>query len=189
MASRIFAALLALVLFGCTDPETEPTRYLVTPDMTPQSAASLSLGHIDTGFLYFGITTAVIAAIDGESLMGEAQNPVLLRPGRHAVLIRLFRDPVAAYGCVRLGFEKGKSYIARFTKPEMEKTTIWVEDKVTGATVSEKYETQNYKEPLMSGALVQVLLAHPAVTCLPEMPETKRPAPATASGDHASTSE
>src|SRR5690348_6421377 len=110
MASRIFAALLALALFGCANPETEPTRYLVTPDMTPQSAASLSLGHIDTGFLYFGITTAVISAIDGESLSGVSQSSVLLRPGRHSVLVRLFRDPVAAYGCLRLEFEKGKSY-------------------------------------------------------------------------------
>jgi hypothetical protein len=185
MGSRIFVALAALILFGCTNPELEASLYKVTPDMTPASTASLALGHIDTGFLYFGNTSARIETIDGAPLIGDYQYPLPVRPGMRAILVRVFRDPVASYACIRFKFEAGHAYVVRFTKPYMEKTSVWLEEQTSNKPVTEKYAAQNFREPINEGVLIQMIAAHPPVTCPPAVQQTQGPTLPAASPDHA----
>jgi len=163
---RILSAILPLVLLGCANADkNNPDRYRVTADMTAASAASLLIGHIDTGFLYFGNTSIQIISVDGKRLLGPYDLPLLLTPDTHTIFFRAFRDPVAAYACMHVAFEKGTTYIVRTAKPEMDKTEMWIEDDATGQIVGQKYEATMYREPQNVGVLVQAILAHPPVVC------------------------
>ena len=122
--------------------------------------------HMDTGFLGFGATRIGIDLIDGKMFANRGWPPALLiTPGRHAILFRVFSDPIAAYACVDFTFKAGGSYLVRFTKPGEDKPMVWLEDEATGQDVGPKFEAQKFKEPIMSGALVQLILAHSTPEC------------------------
>lgn len=162
--ARSVAAILPLFLFACA--ENDPTTYKPPADLAPASAAVLVVGHIDTGFLYFGNTDIRFVNIDGQRPIGEQTQHLLLAPGPHTVMIKAFRDPVAAFACINFNFEAGRTYVAQTTKPEMEATTMWLEDQATGEEVSKKVAAQMGKDPLMWGPGLKALFLNPVTgTC------------------------
>jgi len=172
----ILSAIFPIVLFACTNPSPNPNpnpnpnnndanRYEITPDMTPTSSASLLLGHVETGFLGLGKTYIGILRVDGKYLKEDYRPPLLLTPGTHTILFRVFDDPVAAYVCTIFKYEKGKTYIVRFTQPHFEGTPLWLEDNTTGQVVSQKFEGKMFSESLFSGPLVTMMLAHQIPDC------------------------
>jgi hypothetical protein len=168
--ARIFSAIVPLFLVACASGETEappPASAAATaPDIPSSSTATLVVGHIDTGFLFFGETRITILAVDGGPPVGDHDGRVILAPGAHTIFVRAFRDPVAAYGCVIHTFEAGKIYVVQTTKPYMEKTTMWLEDQATGAVAGQKADAKMVKDPLMWGpALKALFLDAPPTGC------------------------
>lgn len=155
--ARILALALPLFLTAC--PSNKVPTYTPPPDLTPASAATVVAGHIDTGFLYFGITEIRFVSVDG--LEVRLLDQLSLTPGTHTIVIRAFRDPVAAFACINFNFEAGKTYVAQTTKPEMEATTMWLEDKATGEVVSKKVAAQMGRDPLMWGPALKALFLSP----------------------------
>jgi hypothetical protein len=164
---------VAGLLLGCTDPNTPRIEtYAPSADLTPATAATIVMGHIDTGFLFFGNTSIGIALVD-EKLPGPSATtsplidspPLLLAPGEHALLFRAFRDPVADYACMHVPLVAGHTYVVNTTRPEMENTLMWLEDKATAELLGQKFSAIAYREPQTAGALVRLILQHPDTTC------------------------
>src|SRR5208282_5181815 len=105
------------------------------------------------GFLFFGNTSISTISVDHGRFVSRLSTtephvpPLLLPPGPHAILFRAFRDPVAVYACMLVTLEKGHTYIVRTTKPEMENTTMWMEDAATGQVLGQKYPAEASREP------------------------------------------
>jgi len=160
-----FGLVLSLLLAACAAPTAEqavPQGASTAPP--PDDAANLSITHIDTGFLFFGITQVTLLWIDGQK--PPPQPPMLIAPGHHAIMVRSFRDPVASYACIEADFEKGHAYSLHTTAPDMDTTTIWLEDATTDRVVGEKIKASNYKDPLMWGpALKALFLQEPDLRC------------------------
>ncbi len=151
--------VLSMLLVACTAPAGEqaaPHDASAVPPPPPADAASLSITHIDTGFLFFGITQVAIVSIDGQQ--PPTQPPMQITPGHHAMMVRAFRDPVASYACVQMDFEKAHAYSLHTTPPDMDTTTIWVEDTATGQVVGEKIKAINSKDPILWGPGLKLLL-------------------------------
>lgn len=157
--ARILVAALPVFLVACAD--NAPDIYKVPANLTPASAATLIVGHIDTGFLYFGNTDIRFVNVDGQRPTGEHTQHLLLAPGAHTVIIRAFRDPIAAIACINFNFEAGRTYVAQTTKPESDATTMWLEDKATGEAVSKKVGAQTGHDPLMWGPGLKALFLSP----------------------------
>jgi hypothetical protein len=163
--ARILSAIFPLVLFACANnTNNDSNLYRPEPGLTPASAASLVGSQLDTGFLFFGITHITIDSVDRQIPTGGRDRPLLLTPGPHAILIRAFQDPVAAYACVSATFEAGKTYVARATAPNMDKTTMWLEDSATGEIVSQKVDGKMMRDPLMWGPGLKALFVGPVPT-------------------------
>jgi hypothetical protein len=162
--TRIFIALLPLLLVACAPNRPAGDTYQPAATLTPASAATLVVGHLDTGFLYFGNTQIMLLAVDGKKLAGGQLVHVTLSPGEHEVVVRAFRDPVAAYACIPFTFEAGKTYVAETTKPYMETTTMWLSDKATGAAVSQKVKAEMIRDPVMWGPGLKALFVKAAPT-------------------------
>lgn len=174
--ARIFSVIVPLVLVACasngadTDkapPATPPVATATTaPDAPSGTTATLVVGHIDTGFLFFGGTRIAIVSVDGRRTVSDQNGRVTLAPGAHTIFVRAFRDPVAAYGCVTYTFEAGKTYVVQTTKPYMEKTTMWLDDQATGAIASQKVDARMVRDPAMWGpALKALFLDSPPTGC------------------------
>lgn len=127
------------------------------------------MGHLDTGFLFFGNTSIRVLAIDGQQISVPAPAldvpPMHLPPGPHKIFVRAFRDPIAAYACLSATLEAGKIYVVQTNRPEIDSTEIWLEDKATGAILSQKQKAAAMREPVLVGPLVQAMLAHPLPAC------------------------
>jgi hypothetical protein len=171
--TRISALGLLLLLPACTVPGNDGAdRYQVSQGTPPEESATLTIAHIETGFLMFGMTTSRVMLVDGQKLPDRYYPPpafeppaLVLGPGPHSILVRSFRDPVAAYACIKVNLDKAHAYTLHTTAPDTDGTTIWVEDTASGTVVGEKVQASAFREPMMSGALVQMVLAHPAVEC------------------------
>jgi hypothetical protein len=146
-------------LLACANNDI--AAYKAPLDITSTTAATLTVGHIETGFLYFGITDIRLVSVDGQTPMREQTQNLLLAPGAHTIIIRAFRDPIAAFACINFTFEAGKAYVAQTTKPEMESTTMWLEDKSSGEVVSKKVPAQMGRDPLMWGPALKALFLNP----------------------------
>jgi hypothetical protein len=160
-----FGLVLSLLLAACAAPtaeQAEPHGSSTVPP--PEGAASLTITPIDTGFLFFGRTDVTLLWIDGQK--PPPQPPTQITPGHHAIMVRSFRDPVASYACIQADFEKAHAYSLHTTAPNMDSTTIWLEDTTTGQVVGEKIKAGNYKDPLIWGpALKALFLREPDLQC------------------------
>jgi hypothetical protein len=161
-------------LLGCSDQNGPPVgTYAPSADLTPATAAAIVMGHIDTGFLFFGNTSIRIELVDGKlPAPGVATvqpfadpRPLLLAPGDHALLFRAFRDPVADYACMHVTLAGGHTYVVNTTRPEMDNTLMWLEDKASGEVLGQKFAAIAYREPQTAAILVQMILQHPDATC------------------------
>jgi hypothetical protein len=171
---------LLFLVAGCATPDANKPTYYQSPP--PEDAAILTINHVSTGFLNFGNTHTIITLVDGHPPQyhfgfGQEDGPPLpVAPGQHALLVRSFNDPVAAYGCLHVDLEKGHGYVVHTTPPDMDMTTMWIEDQATGQVVGEKVKASTFKEPISAGVLIQALTAHPAVTCGEgSLPEPRSP--------------
>lgn len=162
--ARLFAVTLLQVLAACAAGPDDDT-YAPAPDLVPSSAALLVVGHLDTGFLFFGHTSIAVIMVDGKRTGPEQLTRLLLAPGAHTVFVRAFRDPVAAYACIPATFEAGKTYVAQTTKPYLEGTTIWIEDQATGKAVSDKISAKIIRDPIMWGPALKALFVDAPPGC------------------------
>jgi hypothetical protein len=161
---RLLALLIPLALVACANDDAD--LYKPPQGLTPSNSAALRVGQVDTGFLFFGNTLIRVDSIDGRRRVGYPDQPTLLVPGVHDIKITARRDPVSAFACVHADFEAGKTYILQATKPEMDKTTIWLEDAANGEAVSKKISAQMIRDPGMLGPGLRKLLVHPvSITC------------------------
>jgi hypothetical protein len=128
--------------------DTERAKVPPEPDA---STATLVVGRLDTGFLFFGNTRIRVASVDGQRSYGDYDRPLSLAPGAHTLLITAYRDPVSAYACVNATLEAGKTYVVRSTVPYMETTTMWLEDNATGEIAGQKADAKMIRSPLMYG--------------------------------------
>lgn len=171
--NALICVSMAGLLLGCANqngPRIE--TYVPSADLTSATAATIVMGHIETGFLFFGTTSIRVALIDGKQPGPETAappmldpSPLLLAPGDHALLFRAFRDPVADYACMHVTLAGGHTYVVNTTRPEMDNTLMWLEDKASGELLGQKFSAIAYREPQTAGVLVQMILQHPDVTC------------------------
>lgn len=163
IVARSLAALLPLALVARAG--TQDQQSAARQDTAPANAATLRMGQLDTGFLFFGNTRIGIVWVDGE----RSEDPgraLQLSPGRHTFLVTAFRDPVLAYACITASLDAGKSYVVRTTKPYMEHTTIWIEESATGALAGAKVSAQMIKRVVTCNpALNQLLFGSPPDRC------------------------
>jgi hypothetical protein len=164
-----------LLVAGCANPGDNPANRYQSPP--PGDAATLTVAPLQTGFLFLGTTRTIVTSVDGKAPIynpapGQDSPTLLVGPGHHALLVRSFRDPVAAYACINVDLEKTHTYVIHTTAPDMDTTTMWIEDAASGQIVGDKVKASDFREPIMGGALVQAFTAHDAVTC-PTAPATK----------------
>src|SRR6266851_3524863 len=145
----IFLLLAPLVLWACAGNDTERDKVPAAP--ASAATATLVVGRLETGFLFFGNTRIRVASVDGRRSNGDEDRPVSLAPGAHTILVTAYRDPVSAYACLTATVAAGKTYVVRSTVPYMETTTMWLEDNATGGIVGEKTEAKMIRSPLMYG--------------------------------------
>lgn len=140
------AALFALLACDRRGLPNAPA-YSPPPGFNSETAARLEEGHVETGFLVWGQTKIQVALIDFRK--PDTARPVPVTPGAHKILIVAYRDPVLAYLCTTYKLEAGKSYVAQSTEPFMETTTLWIEEKSSGAVVGEKHAAIIVRRPAM----------------------------------------
>ena len=157
--------LLPLWLIACSskednDPTSRAEPYRMTPDMTPASSASLTVGQRDAGFLSMGATVIKILAIDGERVLppfdtAAASTPLLLTPGAHIIFAKASHGSVAAYACMSTTLAQGHSYVLRTSKPDVSGTQMWLEDQAGGQLLGQKFTADSASESQSSGFLLQ----------------------------------
>lgn len=163
--ARFFAVTLPLVLAACAADNGGDGGDAPAPDRPPSSAALLVVGHLDTGFLLFGGTQLAVIQVDGTPTSTEQFERLVLAPGAHTIVVRAFRDPVAAYACISATFAAGQTYVAQTTKPYMETTTMWIEEQGTGKRVSDKVGAKMIRDPVMWGPLLKALFVDAPPGC------------------------
>ena len=172
---RVWGVCILLRVAGCANPgDAQANRY---PSPPPADAATLTIALLQTGFLFLGTTRTLVTSVDGKAprynpAPGQDSPQLLVGAGHHALLVRSFRDPVAAYACINVDLEKAHTYVVHVTVPDMDTTTMWIEEAASGQIVGDKVKASNFREPIMAGPLVQAFMAHDAVTC-PPVPVTK----------------
>jgi hypothetical protein len=161
----VLCLLLPLWLAACgskedNDSTSRAEPYRMTPDMTPASSASLTVGRKDAGFLSIGTIEIRILTIDGERVLppydtAPAGTPLLLTPGAHIIFAKASHGSVAAYACMSTTLAQGHAYVLRTSKPDLGGTQMWLEDQAGGQVLGQKFTADTANESQSSGFLLQ----------------------------------